>query len=501
MLLSEILTKEEIMSLKENIRKLSTEERTELIKEILEESREETEDEDKELTKETLPQMQVSRPPLGLNMTAMDYFGIKREPFFMDDISVGLIQRSDLLVKTRGIKDMNGLLGNFLNDKKSRIVLIEGHRGSGKTTAINYLFSELFKIREEEGIFIIFCSVDIPKAFPSHEEIKKVVHRTLLRTLIDEIQNHEYTITGVAQAEEAFKGDDLVQIDYEIHRLLYAISSTYKRIIFFIDNLDKIEPRNWVEVERYFSSNQAFYTTKLLSGLQKDSYIYVVITAQKWMGTWLVNQVQYMMGGMEVRLDEWLLRETNLLFKKRIQWACDKEIDPKYYFEGPALTYIHTINQALPRYVMRDWQQIFKKDEEEKTRPIGLKFCKKYRELVKGINLETNLASNVQVLDKRLRKECPTTYRRLFKCLEDVEAENVLNVMDALISIYLNNYTDDMTTVDLLLKSGLIEKAESREGEVTRYKVTKLVEQMFKITGEQFKGDVEAISLLLYEWM
>lgn len=492
----ETLTEQEKMLIRESLRKLSLEERME----ILEEFREDTEEE-KGVSRETLPQIQVSRPPLGLNMTAMDYFGIRREPFFMDDISVSLMQTSDLLVKTRGIKDMNGLLDRFLNDKKSRIVLIEGHRGSGKTTAINYLFSELNKIREEKGIFIISCSVDIPKAFPSHEEIKKFVHKTLLRTLIDEIQNHEYTITGVTQAEDAFRGDDLVQIDYEIHRLLHAVSSTYKRIIFFIDNLDKVEPRSWVEVERYFSSNQAFYTTKLLSGLQKDSYIYVVITAQKWMGTWLVNQVQYMMGGMEIRLEEWLLRETNLLFKKRIQWACDKEIDSRYYFESPALTYIHTINQALPRYVMRAWQQILNKAAEEKIRPIGLKFCKKYRELVKGINLEKDLVSNVQILDKRLRKECPTTYRKLFKCLGEVEAENVLNVIDALISVYLNNYTDDVASTDLLLKFGLIEKAETKEGEITRYRVTKLVEQMFRITGEQFKGDVEAISLLLYEWM
>lgn len=480
--------------LKENLKKLTPEERMELMKDIAEE-------EEMEISEETIPQIPVSRPPLGLSMTAMEYFGIKREPFFMDDIPVGLMQTSDLLVKTRGIKDMNGLMERFLNDKKSRIVLVEGHRGSGKTTAANYLFSELFKIREERGIFILSCSIDIPKARPSHEEIKKYVHKTLLRTLIDEIQGHEYAITGVAQAEEAFKGDDLVQIDHEIHRLLCAISSAYKRIILFIDNLDKTEPPNWVEVEQYFSSNQAFYTTKLMSGLHEDSYIYIVVTAQKWMGTWLVNQVQYMMGGMEIRLGEWLLRETNLLFKKRIQWASDKEINPKYYFESPALTYIHTINQALPRYVMRAWQQILNKAAEEKERPVRLKFCRKYRELVKGINLESDLASNVEILDKRLRRECPRTYRKLFKCLEKVEAEHVLSVMDALISIYLNRYTDDKPSADLLLKHGLIEEIETKEGEINRYKVTKLMEKMFKITEEQFKGDSEAISLLLYEWM
>ncbi|KYK32731.1 MAG: ATP-binding protein [Theionarchaea archaeon] len=484
--------------IKESFRKLSIEERREFMRDIFEEMAEE---EEKEIAEETLPQIPVSRPPLGLSMAAMEYFKIKREPFFMDDIPVNLIQKWDLLVKTRGIKDMNGLMERFLNDKKSRIVLVEGHRGSGKSTAVNYLISELLKIKEEEGIFILSCSVDIPKARPSHEEIKRYVHKTLLRTLIDKIQSLEYAITGVAQAEEAFKGEDFVQIDHEIHRLLYAISSTYKRIILFIDNLDKSDPRNWVEVEQYFSSHQAFYTSKLMSGLQKDSYIYVVVTAQKWMGTWLVNQVQYMMGGMEIRLGEWLLRETNLLFKKRIQWASDKEINPKYYFESPALTYIHTINQALPRYVMRAWQQILNKAAEEKEQPIRLKFCKKYRELVKGIDLESDLASNVEILDKRLRREYPKTYKKLFRCLEKVEAEHVLSVMDTLISIYLSKYTDDKPSADLLLKHGLIEEMEIKEGEINRYKVTKLVEKMFKITEEQFKGDSEAISLLLYEWM
>lgn len=454
------------------------------------------------IVEERLPHIPKLRPSLGLSMEAMNYFGLKIEPFFMDEISVGLIQSSDLLVKTRGINETNGLLQQFLNDKKSRIVLLEGHRGSGKTTTMNYMLSEILKIQEREGIFPIFCSVSFSKAYPSHEEIKEYLHKALLIALIDTIQNRKFPVARIAEAENISRTDDLIQIDREIRRILYAISMSYPRIILFVDNLDKTEPRNWVEVERYFSSNQDFYTAKLLSGLGRKSIIYIVLATQKWMGTWLVNQVQYMMGGKELVLEEWTLGETHQLFKKRVQWASDRNsITLNSYFESQALIYIHTVNQALPRYIMRAWQQILNKAAEEKVRPVGLRFVRRYRELVKGISLETDLVSNVEILDRRLRRECPRTYRKLFQCLESAEGENVLNVMDTLISIYSNGFSADKNSIDLLLKLGLIVEKKTKKDEISQYTTAKLVDQMLKITADQFGGDIEAISLLLYKWM
>ena len=430
-----------------------------------------------------------------LSNEAIQFWNLKYNPFSVLPLQFSDYKDFDLLVKTRAIQRMIDIYSLLKSTSLSRTLLIVGDRGSGKTTAMNYLGSLIIQDVYEGKTLPVYCSVLLEDE--SIEKIRLSVHESILAAIIESYSSHSsriYLQNEEEKLEQILAARKIYSVEMEIHRVLKRISSQFERIFLIIDNIDKAPPDKYPEFLKYFTMNQGFYER-----IASNANVIVCIAMQSYMynNFRLDNQVSYL-GDQVLRIPKWSFEELDSLLEKRMKQAAEIRHfhSLNHIFSKEAREIIYRVNYFLPRFVMRASQQImqevFELDQSSRKpeyglKPIPAKFCLDFKENVRAAltSFEMNRRDEV---GSTIMKNFPGAYSMIRKCLRDYQ-EHTLELMEGIVSVWVSGDYEKTSIIEILKSSNIIRYDKKSK----KHKLTPLIKKLMNYLGDYLDFDYDSI--------
>lgn len=434
-----------------------------------------------------------------LDVGAQKFWALRLDPFFMRPLRVSRAKERALLVKSVPIKRMNDLVKSFKEDDFSKIVLLEGSRGSGKTTALKYVCEQ---IGSNPEVFIVFCNVS-GLDVESPEELGAVVHKWILLSLCREIRRSAklrrvIDLSNVSNTKEKVS---LEELNFRIQNLIENISYWYSKIFICLDNIDKVRLEKWRLICEYFAQQQPFYESVTVHSLSKDAICYVVISSMIFMERILTKDSSYL-GDNTIRIEKWDFDGISQLVEKRLEFACrKKDFDLNMFFTRDALQMIYASNDGNPRYVMSSCKALMQQASIDKVKPISKGFCSEHQDLLRGTSFF--VVGDLELVRAIIRTEYAGQYLKLRSILRSGKHDPLL-LVDKLILIYMNQSgkkkelempetQEDREILAYLTKTGLLPMETSSRRDV--YNLYSPMLKMFDALYRRLQGDLDIMRL------
>ncbi len=430
--------------------------------------------------------------------SAMKFWGLKNDPFKPTPLNFKNPLHYEYFVKTRTINALKDVKKQFLADSDSRIILLLGSRGTGKTTSMKYLSSIMSK--EDEGAAFIECSINA-----NLDDFRKTVHWSIfkaMRTYL--IKNNKLTNEQMSYLYKISFQDNVIAIEDGIEQLSEIVCSHYTKRILFLDNLDKATDTNLFQtIQKYFRTQQMFYE-KLL---EMDN-IYIIIALLPIFRDLLTNQEVNFLAGNVIRVRPWTETELDSLFKRRLKASFIKKMkekeneneDPEKenekdllrlnnIIETKARTLIYLNNDYNPRWALLAFKKVltryyeiylYKKANESVPKyksntkldnPDGVdtlkeplvthRFCHTFSREVQATKNQPIPKIDFDIVDVYGRNKFKNAYNKIKNILlqfKDVRLE----IIETMIEVHSHEEIQDQLSLNKLMGIGMIQRSQDR---------------------------------------
>lgn len=403
----------------------------------------------------------------------------------------------NLLVKTQTIESMKDMENQIERSSYSIPVIVQGNRGSGKSTVMRYLF-KLIETRtpKKSDTLTIYCNnLDLDDT--DFRTIKYGVHSdflTRLVALLPIIRNEKGVSIQGETALKAIAAGNIHLIDGEIESLFTTISRIYRKTVVFIDNLDKAASGKYETYEHYFRKDQGFYE------LLHKRLGFVFISVQRYMAARFRRNVHvnYLMGGRTVGLGPWSEEDLDKLLSVRFRIGSGSKKERSFhlgqYLDRKALDMLYSLNDYNPRWVLLATKQLMNKaaelNKDPKSllplKPIRGVFVRAYIEEAKGVRGIPEFRK-FDLIDTIVIRQHSKALETVKNCMRKNEA-HAWDLIYTLIGIWRNKTTDDKAMANILRRHGVINQASK-----TTYEVNSLVENLLEYLYRTFDQDLDSV--------
>ena len=434
------------------------------------------------------------------NSRALQFWRLKFDPIYRSPLQFGDYLDYEMLVKTRGIIEMTDLKKQFEDNPKPMILIVEGDRGSGKSTAIHYLFNKFYQdleYIEKRKILPIFCGVT-NLVTDSAESIRKSFHLALLDAIIQTIRELRGTVVefrsvDLTSAYASRERGSMVSINDNIYELLRYLSMWFQKTVLFVDNLDKADPSKYGLFEDFFLGEQDFLEYRILKHRAS-----ILFTLQPFMYHRFKNQSELSyLGDKSINVQTWQKKDLDELIFRRLCLAYQGDTTNcriNHFFDPLALEEIYTRADYTPRHVLIAIKYIMQKAadmSEQKQqrfclRPISKAFCSAY--LPEAIaNIQRAWFKIFATIDTYVASH----YHDAFAMVKESVKSNpqyARELLDTLLLVWISKNSDDKNAIEILCRQNLIHPLYKEEYEVAA-KVSPLLSYLFN-TFSQDKNQV-----------
>jgi Cdc6-like AAA superfamily ATPase len=426
---------------------------------------------------------------------ALYFWKLRFDPFRRTPLQFGNEIDYEMLVKTEGILAMNDLKKQLENNPMSLILVVTGDRGSGKSTAVHYLFNSFYQdvqFIETRKILPIFCGVN-QLIVENAESIRKSFHSSLLDALnksIRELGNSvvEFRSIDLSTAYEALEDENSFKINDNIYEFLHILSSCFKKIIIFVDDLDKADPSKYDLFEEFFRGEQDFLENYVVKNNTS-----ILITLQPFMFERFKNnkELSYF-GDKTIDIQTWTKKDLNELIHRRICLAFQG--DPKgcflnHFFDPLGLEHIYQNADYTPRFVLIALKHLMQKASDLSVdkrntfvvKPLSKAFCVAYLPEV-TTNIQRKWFKIFGNIDTCVASEYSVAFRDVKELVKENEGL-AREVLDALLAIWITKKTDDKKSLEILLNRRMVRPYYKNEFEVET-KIGKLLSYLFNVLSQ-----------------
>ena len=441
----------------------------------------------------------------------MGFWNMERDPFLMSPLNPHQPLDRSILVATKTIKRIRGEYEAIANSKTSLSYIINGARGTGKSTAmydLYYLFSRKFKTTNNLPIICnVYANKDLVE---TTESIIQDIHVSLLLAFDRLLQSRSYPYKHHYEEarsiiEKGFSNiDNKVFIDRAIFKVYEILMSSFNRIVIFVDNLDKIHPKDYYRISESLSRDQTFIEF-LMKGdiLPEGKSCILVFTINNYIASLIEREISYL-GDTSIEIEPWTFEEMTELIDKRLQSASkDNPYNLLNYFEKDALKEIFIANDLNPRYCQNACKKLMEGSYEVYVnnkgrgpyKPIKKHFCCSNPMVMDGTKGFAPL-TRFEILDVRLRKHHKGSYMDLQKCLNESK-DRASEFIRALIDIYRGKNEQDPGKIpEISIKNGLIKPRKRGDREL--YFLTPGVYNLIEYVDDLLDGHDEVMQHYLF---
>lgn len=387
----------------------------------------------------------------------LNFWNLERDPFQVAPLNPHQSLDRSILVATKTIKRIRGESEAIENSRTSLSYIIRGGRGTGKSTAIYDLYHRLSQEANSTGNLPINCNVYPDQDFvETTENIIQDIHVSLLMSLDRLLQSEHYPYKHHLDELKDIIRDGLLNTDKRVFvdRAIFAVFEilmrNFNRIIVFVDNLDKIHPKDYYRIAESLSRDQMFIEF-LMKGeiLPEGKSCTFVFAINNFIASLIEREISYL-GDTAIEIEPWSNDEMIELIDKRLQSVSrDRPYNLLNYFERDALKEIFIANDYNPRYCQNACKKLMEEsymvyvntEAREVNKPIKKHFCCSKPAVMDGT--KGFLASTkFEILDLRLRKHHRGAYMDLQRCLNESK-DRAPEVIRILIDIFRGKNEQD----------------------------------------------------------
>ena len=232
-------------------------------------------------------------------------------------------------MKTRTIFAIKDIKNQFDESLTSRIILLHGNRGSGKTTAMRY-FATLIKSNADQA----FLEVPVYLNINNYGDFEREVNKSILIGMKDHLQGEEKIGPNIVkEVQESIRTFDTATINSQIRLLFKIFCRYYKKRIIFIDNLDKPVTKHMKMIFDYFVLSQSFYEYFI-----KTPNTFIFIALQPFIGEKISKDRETaFFAGRSIRIRLWTYKEMDDLVEKKFERVYNGEFELNNFFSKAAL--------------------------------------------------------------------------------------------------------------------------------------------------------------------
>lgn len=432
----------------------------------------------------------------GLTTPALEFWNFGFNPFTRNPLEFKKDQ--EIFVETSAIKLINQICGRFSADRSKKTILIEGNRGSGKTTALRH-FDQCIKNLGSSKYLSILCEVNTLRD-ETYEEIEFTVNNQILISLLDYVNRHKELIPEELDFYKVFrvlKEENIMLTNEYIYLITNKIHEKFQKMVLIIDNLDKLNPKHYRNFETYFNRSQGFYE-ELNS---TNGFFYVIFSMQNFLSAYLSRQVSYL-GDERVTVSDWTRNELLELISKRIKYALKDgtKFSLTDFIEERVLDFLFGVNDYNPRFSIIATMKLFQKayecnkkiEHQNICKPIKKEFLEKFSDIV------VRKTGFSEYRDFRIIEQLAwERHKKALKFVGNTLRENkdfVYEIVTALLKIWQEEEFDENSAVIRKLDKNPIIKKELQHNRFTlKFEVRKL----FEFLDQNFNHDIDSIRLFL----
>lgn len=436
----------------------------------------------------------------------ISFWNLERDPFSMSPLNPHQSFDRSILVPTKTIKRIRSEYEAIADSTTSLSYIISGERGIGKSTAMYDLYYRFSQEVYRTNNLPIICNIYADQDFiESTENIIQDIHISVLQALDRAIQalsypykHHHEEVKDII--EHAFlHANARVFIDRAIHKVFEMLMTSFHRIIFFIDNLDKIHPKDYYRISESLSRDQTFIEF-LMKGdiIPEGKSCTFVFTINKYIASLISREISYL-GDTTIEIEPWALEEMKELIGKRLQSASkDRPYNLHNYFETDALKEMIIRNDYNPRYCQSACKKLMEESHKiyidtggrEMYKPIKKHFCCSRPEIMDGTKGFTP-SSKFEILDVRLRKQHKAAYVDLQKCLSESK-DKAPELINALINVFRGRDEDDLEKIaGIFIDRGLLRV--KRRGNRKSYILTPGIQNLMEYVDDLLDSNTEVM--------
>lgn len=423
-------------------------------------------------------------------------------PFSTGPLNFSKESNINALIKAKHLHFLRGIYTGLDEEEFSRIYIIAGDRGSGKSTSLKYL--DYLTWGRERNVGSILCDCPVNKT--DLEKLNVLIPARILKSLLEfmgrdsQIRENlwQFQSSDLPKHHKYLESNDSFQIENSIITLLEKISKVYNYVLISIDNLDKIEVSDWEIFNNYFTQNQGFIEKILNVGNFKS--VCVLISMHKYMVKNISKQDSYLKGDI-IDIPKWEYQHSKNLILKRLEVASrQKKFKHKYFITDEVLRMIYIKSNGNPRSAIILTGNLLNKayeiNEQERLgrKALEPKFVKKYLSEIIGSDTISRFAT-LQKIDEDLLRYFHRTSINLEKCIKDNPNQAYeLGKLLIELSIGKNKKILDKSLrlkekeiIDILIECNLI--LSSKKKKVTVYKLTQKAKKMMNFISMKLNND------------
>ena len=430
-----------------------------------------------------------------LGRGAQKFWNLSHDPFSELPLQFKVPEDYSLLVKTTNINAMNNIYSGMENDRVSKVYIVLGERGCGKSTAQQYLYRIIDLGKEEKNHFPIFCGINLVEK--NLDTIRLSIHHSILNSLIKKIsKNRKLAKTlDMKRAQKISDSNSFLQMETEIKRLIEEIHEHYHKVSIFIDDLDKANARKYPMYEEYFKTMQSFYTDLC----SYPTFIFVAMLSYFGKRFEISDELSYL-GRKVVQMKSWSKAELRSLLSKRLESAYIGPGNFSLYriFDDESLDIIFEKNGMLPRYVVNGCRRLMHKayeaseiDEPGTTipcRPIKKVFCNYFPEFVVGHDIP------VFISFKNIHGLVLQRYRRAYDLIKRCISRNenlIYQIVDGVFSVWKTNTYHDKNILGIIERYNIANSYRTKKD--VKYEVEPIISELLTYLYNTLDSDDESV--------
>ena len=432
----------------------------------------------------------------GLTAPALKFWDFKFNPFTRNPLEFK--EDNEIFVETSAVRLIDQICGGFARDRSKKTILIEGNRGSGKTTALRHFDRSIRKLGSSKYLSIL-CEVNTLRD-NSYDEIEFTVNNQILVSLLDYVNKHKELIPEEVDFDKVIrvlKEENITLTNEYIYLIVTKLQEKFHKMVLIIDNLDKTNPDHYRNFEAYFNRSQGFYEDLNSS----DGFFYIIFSMQNFLSVYLSRQVSYL-GDERITVSNWTRNELLELISKRIKYALvdGAKVSLDDFIEEKVLDFIFGVNDFNPRFSIIATMKLFQKAYEcsgkmkyrDICRPIKEEFLKEFSDFVVK---KTGFSEyrDFQIIEQLAWEKHKKALKLIRNTLQD-NKDYVYEIVSALLKIWQEGKFDESSVVISRLTSNPIVEKEPGPN---RFKLNSQVYTLFQFLDKHFYHDVDSIRLFL----
>jgi hypothetical protein len=426
---------------------------------------------------------------LELGRGALTHWGLEEDRIATTPLSFedkNSIDR-EFLVETKTVHAMRDIQTQLRKNFISRIVLLFGDRGAGKTSAMRFLRSLL---EDDPDIAFIECPIQLDTS--NVNEFRKYIYISLLTRMVDFLLERELIDGKVHGAiyDTIDKGNHAI-IASAVEAIFKKLSSAFLKRIIFLDDLDKVELEKHALLTNYFTIEQSFYNI-----FTKRSNTYVFLALQENPGieftkdkniNWISGKTLIIKPWTDIELDNLLINRLEKVYVKG-------RFDLNRIFTSEARIIIYNHNRYNPRWSLIAVKKLLQKGYEENKNIIDGQFC------LDNID-ELSIVRDGHLVAQHDYHTLEVHLKHLYKApntrIENVIKRNVTNkhpLIKTLVSIFKDKEVEDRVALNKLLDEGLVIRNNKK------YSLANDITKLFAYADNILDGDQTKIFYFLMQF-